>query len=118
MCKQKIQFDYSLVPLPELSIDVIDISSVISNLIDNAIEATEKSSDPYIKVKITMYGKYLVIYVKNTYSEKKRLIPLKTVLLLPKKINLCTDMVCKLLMSFRKNMTVVVSGNLIMGYLK
>lgn len=60
-----IAFKYTLEKLPRLSIDLIDISSVVSNLIDNAIEATEKTNDPYIQVNISIYNNYLVIFVKN-----------------------------------------------------
>lgn len=68
VCENKgIKFDYLLTVLPELSIDAIDISSVVSNLIDNAIEAAEKTSEPYIQLKIFMYSKYLTLYVRNSY---------------------------------------------------
>lgn len=65
-CNKNIQIEYFLENLPELSIDPVDISSLISNLMDNAIEAAEKTSDPYIKIQISMYRKYLTIYVRNS----------------------------------------------------
>lgn len=72
VCANKgIKFEYSLSLLPELSIDAIDISSVMSNLIDNAIEAAEKTPEPYIQLKIFMYGKYLTLYVRNSYLGKE-----------------------------------------------
>lgn len=61
-----ITFRYTLEKLPELSIDLIDISSVVSNLIDNAIEATEKTNDPCVQVSISNYNNYLVVFVKNS----------------------------------------------------
>lgn len=74
ICKNKgIEFEYSLSVLPKLSIDAIDISSVVSNLIDNAIEATEKTNKPYIKLKIFMYSRYLTIYVKNSFLDNETL---------------------------------------------
>ena len=63
---KKITFRYTLEKLPELSIDLIDISSVVSNLIDNAIEATEKTNDPCVQVSISNYNNYLVVFVKNS----------------------------------------------------
>lgn len=69
VCENKnIPFKYMLDVLPELKIDYADISSVISNLIDNAIEATEKTENPYILLKITTHGSYVDIFVKNTYD--------------------------------------------------
>lgn len=73
ICKNRnIRFDYEFQPLPQLSINDIDISSVISNLLDNAIEAAAKSAEPHIFLKIKMHGNYLSIVVNNTYSNDIR----------------------------------------------
>lgn len=64
---RKIPFEYSLEILPEIRIDLSDISSVISNLLDNALEATEKSKDPYVEIRVFMYKDYLTIIVKNRF---------------------------------------------------
>lgn len=66
---KEIHIEYFLEELPELYIDLIDISSVISNLLDNAVEAAEKSENPHIILKILMYRKYLTIFVKNSYCD-------------------------------------------------
>ncbi len=66
---KEIHIEYFLEELPELYIDLIDISSVISNLLDNAVEAAEKSENPHIIIKILMCRKYLTIFVKNSYCE-------------------------------------------------
>lgn len=74
VCKNKgIKFEYSLSLLPKLFIDAIDISSVVSNLIDNAIEASEKTTEPYIRLKIFMHGNYLTIFVKNSFLGKEEI---------------------------------------------
>ena len=71
VCENRnIAFEYELDVLPELKIDYADISSVISNLIDNAIEATEQSDNPNIMLKICAHGSYVDIFVKNTYNGK------------------------------------------------
>ena len=71
VCENRnISFEYELDVLPELEIDYADISSVISNLIDNAIEAAEKTEKPYIMLKIYTHGSYVNIFVKNTYNGK------------------------------------------------
>lgn len=66
---KEINIEYFLEELPELFIDLIDISSVISNLLDNAVEAAEKTENPHIIIKILMCRKYLTIFVKNSYNE-------------------------------------------------
>ena len=59
VCENRnISFEYVLDVLPELKVDYADISSVISNLIDNAIEAAERSDDPNIMLKIYAHGSY------------------------------------------------------------
>lgn len=69
---KEINIEYFLEELPELFIDLIDISSVISNLLDNAIEAAEKTENPHIIIKILMCRQYLTIFVKNSYNENFR----------------------------------------------
>lgn len=85
VCTNKnIAFDYEFQTLPQLNISDIDISSVISNMLDNAIEAAVQSTKPHIILKIKMHGKYLSIIVHNTYpnivhqSEKGDLLSTKT----------------------------------------
>lgn len=68
-CNKEINIEYFLEELPELSIDLIDISSVISNLLDNAVEAAEKTKNPHIIIKILMCRQYLTIFVKNSYCD-------------------------------------------------
>lgn len=64
---RKIPFVYSLEMLPEIRIELSDISSVISNLLDNALEAAEKADEPYVEIRIFMYKDYLTIIVKNRF---------------------------------------------------
>ena len=67
-CKNRvIRFEYSLQTLPNLFIDSVDISSIITNLLDNAIEAASKTSAPWISLKVLMHGNYLSVIVQNTY---------------------------------------------------
>ena len=70
VCYNKgINIEYFLEDLPELFIDLIDISSIISNIMDNAVEAAEKSENPHIILKILMCRKYLTIFVKNSHCD-------------------------------------------------
>lgn len=64
---RKIPFEYSLEILPEIRIDLSDVSSVIANLLDNALEAAEKAKDPYVEIRVFMYKDYLTIMVKNSF---------------------------------------------------
>ena len=67
VCESKnIRFDYVLEPLPELNIELSDLSSLLSNLLDNAIEAAEESSEPWVKVRVFTYKTYLTISMMNS----------------------------------------------------
>ncbi len=69
ICKNKgITFEYDLNMLPPLRIDDIDISSIISNMLDNAIEASEHMNNPCVKIKIKMHRSYLSVTVINKYD--------------------------------------------------
>ena len=68
-CKNReICFEYSLQALPPLHIDSVDISSVITNLLDNAIDAASKTPEPWVSLKILMHGSYLSVIVQNTFA--------------------------------------------------
>lgn len=69
LCENKnIQFEYSLEPLPNIKINIIDLSSALSNLLDNAIEASNKTNNPFVNLKIFVYKGYLTFVVKNSFS--------------------------------------------------
>ncbi len=53
-----------------------DFSTMLGNLIDNAIEASEKEMNPFIEVKIKKNGKFLVIVILNKCTKAN--ITLKT----------------------------------------
>lgn len=64
------------IDLPEnLQIDFVDLSIIIGNLIDNAIEASQQVKEGQRKIELSMYVKedYLVIKMKNTKLESQRL---------------------------------------------
>lgn len=56
--------------LPKVNISEIDLSSLISNILDNAITAAEKTDIPRVIMKIFARGEYLNIISENTYSGK------------------------------------------------
>ena len=60
-----ITLDIHAEPLPETKIPPIDLSSVISNILDNAIEAAQKCESPVITLKIFKYKSYLAIICEN-----------------------------------------------------
>lgn len=70
VCESKdIKFTYSLELLPEIKTPLSDISSVLSNLLDNAIEAAETAETAAINVRIFAYKNYITIIVKNTFAQ-------------------------------------------------
>lgn len=73
-CKQKnIKLDLDI-KLPEkIQITDIDLCIILSNLIDNAIEACEKlnnSSQKFINLKSNIHGDYMYVSIENSYDGK------------------------------------------------
>lgn len=69
-----IDFKLTCETLPPINISEIDLSSLISNILDNAVTAAEKTNTPQVILKIFVHGEYLNIVSENTYSNiiKKR----------------------------------------------
>ncbi len=75
ICKSRgIEFNLICERLPQINISEIDLSSLISNILDNAVTAAEKTDAPRVILKIFVRGEYLNIISENTYSNiiKKR----------------------------------------------
>lgn len=68
------KIDYNVdVDLPsELPFEFVDLSTILGNLLDNAIEACEKISNTYTKIDIKMYIKdlHMVIKIENSKSNE------------------------------------------------
>lgn len=67
-----IFFEYSLETLPEITLSSSAISSVLSNLLDNAIEASMSAESPEVRIKVFMYKDYFTVIVKNTFSRVRK----------------------------------------------
>ncbi len=71
VCESKgIAFTYKIEPLDEIKIDAADLSSLLSNLLDNAIEAAQKTTNGYVKIEIFKYKAYYEICVENSFMGK------------------------------------------------
>ena len=67
LCAKKgIQFEYAAEALPEVNIRAADISSALSNLLDNAIESAEKTDDPIVSLRVFSYKDYLSFVISNS----------------------------------------------------
>ncbi len=53
----------------DCKITSMDFSSLLGNLLDNAIEAAEKEINPFIEVKIKSVKDYLIINILNKYTK-------------------------------------------------
>lgn len=72
LCKSSsLAFEYHTDDLNDLKADSLDISSLLSNMIDNAIEAAERSDDHFVKVSIFRYNAYWVFSVENGCIDNK-----------------------------------------------
>ncbi len=61
-----IRLELSPEPISEIGIALTDLSSVLSNLFDNAIEAARDTEDSFIKARIFIYKQYLSITIENS----------------------------------------------------
>lgn len=74
VCREKnIDFSCSVQPLENIKIDAVDLSSLLSNLLDNAVEAAAQTTEPFVRLTITKYNAYYTICVENSYMGKKSL---------------------------------------------
>ena len=70
---KNIAVNYSLESISEMQIEPMDISSLLSNLLDNAIEASEKADEPVINLCIFKQNAYYVINIENSICENSLL---------------------------------------------
>lgn len=72
VCREKnIDFSCSVQPLENIKIDAVDLSSLLSNLLDNAMEAAAQTTEPFVRLTITKYNAYYTICVENSYKGKE-----------------------------------------------
>lgn len=75
LCESKgIKFTYCIEPLNEIKIESVDLSSLLSNLLDNAIEAAQQTQNCYIKLDIFKYKAYYGICVENSFPGKNSIV--------------------------------------------
>lgn len=75
LCESKgISFTYCIEPLDEIKIETSDLSSLLSNLLDNAVEAAEKTTNGIIKIDIFKYKAYLDIRIENSFPGKNSIV--------------------------------------------
>lgn len=72
VCREKnIDFSCSVQPLENLKINAVDLSSLLSNLLDNAMEAAAQTTEPFVRLTIMKYNAYYTICVENSYKGKE-----------------------------------------------
>lgn len=64
---KKIKFIYKLEWVGKTHIKPTELLSLVTNLLDNAMEAAEKTNNPVVDLKVFTYKAYLTIIVKNSY---------------------------------------------------
>lgn len=65
-----IRFEYDGIIPNETQISNTELASLLSNVVDNAIEAAKKSSEKFVKVVCRCDRKFLKITIVNSYSGK------------------------------------------------
>lgn len=66
--ENNITLDYNILIPSEMNIPDLDLCIILSNLLDNAIEATLKITNRKIKLKINLYKEQLFISLSNTFD--------------------------------------------------
>lgn len=75
ICQSKgILFTYCVESLNEIKIDSVDLSSLLSNLLDNAIDAAQQTNNPCVKIEIFKYKAYYGICVENSFMGKETIL--------------------------------------------
>lgn len=70
--RSKIDFIADIDIPSQLPFDFVDMSTILGNLLDNAIEACEKISNTYTKIQTQIYIKdsYMIIKIENSKNNK------------------------------------------------
>ncbi len=70
--RSKIEFNVDVDVPMKLPFDFVDLSTILGNLLDNAIEACERIKDihPEIYVEIYMKDNYMIIKIENSKNDK------------------------------------------------
>lgn len=63
-----IDFSYDICPIEDSPISSMDLAVIVGNLLDNAIEATLKTSNKWIKTDIRITKGVLIIEIKNSFD--------------------------------------------------
>lgn len=66
MDKYGIDFKYQIVLPQKMSLDVLVLPTILFNILDNAIQASEKAKNKYIYLKIQYTHNFISIYMKNS----------------------------------------------------
>lgn len=75
LCEERgVTLDMHVEPLPDTKISPLDLSSVISNILDNAIEAAEKCEEPVITFRVFKYKSYLAVTCENPTAAAPRVV--------------------------------------------
>lgn len=71
----RIEYKLEIDDVSDMNISSVDITGILSNLIDNAIDANKKlpEKERYMVIRICNYKGYLVFYIKNKYDKKLRI---------------------------------------------
>lgn len=76
--KQNIVFVVNVKLPPSIVLSNIDIANILGNLIDNAIEAARKETEPYIEINIKQEKSFLIINIRNKCTKLLETNEIKT----------------------------------------
>lgn len=66
-----ISLDFDVVVPDSIGVENIDLCSIFSNLLNNAIHAAQKTENPFISLKVSYSNNELIVELSNTTLEKE-----------------------------------------------
>lgn len=66
MDKYKIDFNCQILLPNNLSLDVLVLPTILSNILDNAIQASKETHKKFIYLKINYTNNFILVYMKNS----------------------------------------------------
>lgn len=75
LCEERgVALEMRVEPLPETKIPPLDLSSVLSNILDNALEAAADCPEPVITLRVFKYKMYLAVVCENPIANKLKIV--------------------------------------------
>lgn len=69
MKEKNIDVHIDVAIMEEIALSIYDLNIIVGNLLDNSMEAAEKTNDKWVKIEIIQKNKKFNIHISNSYME-------------------------------------------------